>query len=256
MLSGENRRILARLARMHTLLVFDFDGTLAPIVPHPEAAAMNTATRGLLRAVCRYYPCAVLSGRSLSDLKRKLGEIDAAILVGNHGGEWDWPLTRTHKLRAMTRRWRVLLSRRLASVGGVRVEDKGLSLAIHYRHAVDRAAAKRSIRSALAAIDGAHVTPGKCVMNVLASSSFNKGAAMRRLHEMFRCEASIVVGDDFTDESAFACADLPGMIGIRVGAKRNSSAAYYLRSQGEVELLLRELLRLRNARLQEGRGRG
>ena len=71
-LAQRNRPLLRRLARAHTLLVFDFDGTLAPIVPDPKGAAIRPHTAALLRQVAEVYPVAILSGRALADVTPRL----------------------------------------------------------------------------------------------------------------------------------------------------------------------------------------
>ena len=77
---------LADAIARRPLLAFDFDGTLAPIVARPADARMPAATLRRLRLVARHLPLAVISGRALDDLRRRIG-IDSVHLVGNHGAE-------------------------------------------------------------------------------------------------------------------------------------------------------------------------
>src|SRR5687768_14195664 len=70
------------------LLVFDFDGTLAPIVRAPEKAAMRALSRRRLIAVAERQPVAVLSGRARADLLPRLAGVPLRHIVGSHGAEW------------------------------------------------------------------------------------------------------------------------------------------------------------------------
>jgi trehalose 6-phosphate phosphatase len=226
------------------VLAFDFDGTLAPIVAEPRKAALRTRTRRLLRSLAKRRPCLVLSGRSLADLEPRLSGIELLELVGNHGA------TRRRGSRpdaaALERAaaWRAVLERRLAGKRGVVVEDNGVSLAVHYRRAPDRAAARRSIRRVVASLAGARPLDGKCVVNVLPREAPDKGLALARVCRRRAVRAALYVGDDLTDESAFNAAVAPCFVTIRVGRAQRSTAAYCLRDQREVDELLAFLLQL------------
>ncbi|MBI2839565.1 MAG: trehalose-phosphatase [Acidobacteria bacterium] len=245
LLARANRGLLASSARRHTVLVFDFDGTLAPIVPRPDDAHMRSRTRVLLASAARSYPCAIITGRAIADIAPRLRGVGLACTVGNHGGEWEGAAPRTRHIRAKVREWRVRLSEQLAGTEGLFIEDKGLSLAIHYRQAHDQRAARTAIRSAVASLPAAKLVGGKCVANVVPANAPHKGTALRQIQRMFRAESTIYVGDDETDELAFPSGASPGLITVRVGPSRSSRAAYYLRSQREIDSLLAILLALR-----------
>ena len=111
-------------------LVFDVDGTLSPIAPSPELAVVPDETRReLRRLVERYALVACLSGRAGLDARKLVG-VDGVEYVGNHGLE-------LHPVRALA-----LRSRAFATPSGLPVEDKGISLAYHYREAADEKAAR------------------------------------------------------------------------------------------------------------------
>ena len=78
LLSRASRPILTRLARERTLCAFDFDGTLSPIVDHPDRAGMRARTRKLLGGLAALYPCIVISGRARSDVLGKLRGVKLA----------------------------------------------------------------------------------------------------------------------------------------------------------------------------------
>jgi len=242
LLAGRNRRVLAGLVQRHALLAFDFDGTLAPIVAERDRARLTPRTRRRLQALTRRFRCAVVSGRSRADLARRCAGIRLAALIGNHGAEGPWPRGGAATRRAVAR-WRDELRRRLQGRRGIDIEDKGLSLAVHFRRAPSRSAAARAIRRALRPLAGVRIVAGKLVVNVLPAGSPDKGWAIARLCHLLEREAALYVGDDETDEDVFA-SGLPGLISVRVGPRRGSRARYFLRSRSEVDQLLAALARL------------
>jgi trehalose 6-phosphate phosphatase len=241
-LAREQRPMLRRLARRRLLVALDYDGTLAPIVAHPERAALAPRTRRLLRRVAALYPCVVISGRSRRDLLTRVGGLGLAGAIGNHGGE---PSPRAAARRARVGRWRRALERKLRRVPGVRIEDKGLSLSVHYRESTRPGAARAAIRRAAGGLAGARVVGGKSVVNVTPAEAPHKGAALEAARRLLGCEATLYVGDDETDEDAFALRGA-SRIGVRVGRKRGSRARYFLSGQAAVDALLQRLLRLRS----------
>ena len=88
---------------------------------------------------------------------------------------------------------------------------------------------------------------GKQVINLLHAQAPHKGLALERERDRLGCDTAIYIGDDDTDEDVFALEQMGRLLAIRVGAKRDSLAAYFLRGQEEVDLLIRELIRLRRA---------
>jgi trehalose 6-phosphate phosphatase len=88
------------------------------------------------------------------------------------------------------------------------------------------------------------VVPGKLVVSIVPARAPNKGDAVLDLRSRERADIAIYVGDDATDEDVFRI-DQPGrLLGIRIGEAQNSAAAYFLRSQREVDRLLRRLVDL------------
>jgi trehalose 6-phosphate phosphatase len=240
-LGREGRAELARYARRRLLVALDYDGTLAPIVARPERAAMPGRTRTALRLLAARYPCVVISGRSRADLLRRLRGLGLRQVIGNHGGE---PSPQRRRLRARVRRWHALLASRLRGIGGVEIEDKGLSIAVHYRHATAPARARAAIREAAKGLARARLVGGKMVVNVVPSEAPHKGIALEAQRLRLGCEAALYVGDDETDEDVFS---LPAgsRLDVRVGRHVASRARYYLRQQAQLDLLLEALARLR-----------
>jgi len=239
-LSKSCRPIAARLAAGRTLCAFDYDGTLAPIVGHPKSSRMRVRTRLLLAHLAKVYPCAVISGRARTDLLRHLGDVRVASAIGNHGAETSRP---NRANRRLTRSWMLALVPAVASQGGVWIEDKGCSLAVHYRQAHRKREARRTILGAVNDLPGARVMGGKQVVNVLPAAAPGKGAALAALRERLRCAHVLYVGDDENDEDAFA---LEGhVVSIRIGRARDSYARYFLKEQAEIDDLLELMIELR-----------
>jgi trehalose 6-phosphate phosphatase len=240
-LSDAGRAALDAVARERALIGFDYDGTLAPIVPDRALATLRPETHALLRVTALLYPCVVVSGRSRADLAPRLDGIPLVAFVGNHGAEAGFgPVDRSPR-REVTA-WRDALEKRLAGLEGVDIEDKGLSLAVHYRRAEDPVAAERSVKEAVAGLPGARIFGGHAVVNAVPESSPTKGEALVELLERTGCRGALYVGDDRTDEDAYLA---PGvMVSIHVGLG-SSAAGWYLESQADVDGLLRELVAAR-----------
>jgi len=240
-LARRGRPLLRDLAGRHTLLAFDFDGTLAPIVSSRHRAQLSAATIRLLRALSEAWPCAVLSGRSRADVRSRLGGARLIAVVGNHGAEEEPRLDGAVAWRRKVRAWRRRLDADLGGVPGIDVEDKGLSLALHIRGREARRAAER----ALLELEGARIVGGKRVLNVVVRAAPDKGEALDRLVRCGGYEGVLFVGDDDTDEDVFRFPAPVQLLGVAVGRRGQSAAPFYLRRQGDVARLLSLLGRLR-----------
>ncbi len=237
LLAKSNRAVLGSLDSNQTLCAFDFDGTLAPIVNDPAAAALRPSTRALLAQLAHFRPCAVISGRSRVDLLSKLRGIPLVGVLGNHGDE-DGSAARPVELNQV-QEWKARLEGALVGLQGVWVEDKELSLAIHYRSAPAQELARKLAWDAAAALPGARVFGGKAVINVAPRSASHKGDALMAILGLLEYEQAIYVGDDENDEEAFATKDT---VSIRIGRSPSSAARFYLRGQDEIDRLLDLLL--------------
>lgn len=241
-LARESRALLEQLAWSKVLLGFDFDGTLAPIVADPARAMMRPRTRALLSQVAQRYPCVVISGRAQTDVAARVRGSGLAEVVGNHGVE---PWASTTGFLRQVEGWQPELARALSACRGVVIENKGLSVAVHYRRSREKKKARALILKAVAKLDKVRVIGGKQVINVLPEGAPHKGIALERAREAHGCDTALFVGDDATDEDVFTL-DQPGqLVTVRVGASRASAAAYCLRTQSEIDVLLQRLIDLR-----------
>jgi trehalose 6-phosphate phosphatase len=243
--SHANQDLLEMFAWSNVLLAFDYDGTLAPLVSAPARATMRVSTRHWLGRASRLYPCVVISGRARGDTLGRLRGVEVCRVVGNHGAE---PSPGEAGMRRRVRQWLPLLNSRLSRHQGVVVEDKGLSVAVHYRQARQRNVARRAILTAARSLEDVRIMGGKLVVNLLVPDAPHKGLALERERSHFACDTVIYVGDDETDEDVFRL-DRPGrLLSIRVGRKRASAAPYYIRDQAQIDRLLEALVALRGDR--------
>jgi trehalose 6-phosphate phosphatase len=252
LLAKQNRAILERHLAANVALVFDFDGTLAPIVRDPDTAAMRPQTRALLRKLALRFPCAVISGRAREDVARRLAGTGVEWVIGNHGAEWGWARLDSISVEALVAEWRDQLVERLRAFDGVVVEDKRYSLAIHFRRSRAKRRALAAIAEAAARLPDARVRRGKEVVNVVPRGAPHKGIALQQVRSLLSCDTALYVGDDTTDEDVFAL-DEPGqLVTARIGASRESQAAYYLETQREIDTLLRLALTARHKPAAQG----
>lgn len=243
LLSRESAAVLAPLAWSRVLLGFDFDGTLAPIVSDREQAQLRPRTAALFSRLCGLYPCAVISGRSQPDVVARLHGAGVRSVVGNHGLEPGTGLGDFEQEIAQARR---ALQQSLVGWQGVDLEDKRYSLAIHYRKSRQKRQVRKAIHQAVLALPvPMRLVPGKLVLNLLSAGAPNKGDALLRLRTSQRADTALYVGDDVTDEDVFKL-DQPGrLLTVRVGESHTSAAAYFLRTQGDIDRLLERLIELR-----------
>ncbi|MBI4304426.1 MAG: trehalose-phosphatase, partial [Chloroflexi bacterium] len=171
------------------MLFCDFDGTLAPIVERPEMAMMSGKLKSLIQSLAQQprFTISIVSGRSLSDLRKRVG-IKELIYAGNHGMEIEGPGIRfversAMKARPTLRLMHRLLTQALGEVKGTMVEDKGLTLSIHYRQADEEDEERvKSIFNNV--VDNARslgeirVTAGKKVLEVRPAVNWDKGRAL------------------------------------------------------------------------------
>ena len=241
-LADEQHRTLLDFARKRVLLAFDFDGTLAPIVRKPEVAAMRRRTSMLLAQLAKLYPCVVISGRSRADVLEKVAAIPLRSVVGNHGME---PSPNQRAWRRQTAKWHAQLAAALPPLPGLVIENKGVSLAVHFRRVHGRTAVRRLVLAVVADLYGTRIVEGKMVVNILPSGAPDKGTALVNLRKRLHCDSAIFIGDDDTDEDVFALAKPGHLLGIRVGRSRRTRATYFVTSQAAVDQLLVKLVEAR-----------
>ncbi|MEW5879002.1 MAG: trehalose-phosphatase [Pseudomonadota bacterium] len=250
LLGAEGQESLRGLAGARALFAFDFDGTLAPIVARPPDARAAIGVRQRLALLAQRAPVAVVSGRSLADLRERI-PVEVRHCIGNHGNEGLPEAPDPATLHAVCRRWIAQLDAALADApsSGIVVEDKRLTLSVHYRLARDREQASRELAQIVQRLDPApRVIGGKLVLNLLPPGARTKFEALDALARREGAQRVLFVGDDETDELVFAQAPAH-WITVRVELDRASRAHYFIHRQSEIVMLLDQLLQLPRARL-------
>ncbi len=242
---------LARQLETKRPAVFlDYDGTLTPIMARPELALLDEAVRHTLAALAKRCPVAVVSGRDRSDVQR-LVDIDGLIYAGSHGFDISGPGLQTEHGAAYLPNLddaETELRRSLNHIRGALLERKRYSLAVHVRGLPPNAAlaAEAAVDAALSHHAHLRKGTGKMVFELLPRLDWHKGHAVLHILEALRLSAAdvlpIYVGDDRTDEDAFAALAGRGA-GILVAESPRPTAAYYtLRDPDEVHRFLKRLV--------------
>ncbi len=239
------RPLVASFARKKLLVALDFDGVLAAIAPTPADAYVDATTRRLASRVCARYPTVVISGRARADLVPRVEGVPFARLIGNFGYQ-SASRSSDPVARALVHQWATVLAARLGSGHGVVIEDKGYSLAVHYRHARHRDATHAHIIEIAGTLERARWMQGTLAISILPADGRNKGTALQDVRRALRCESAIYVGDDDTDEDAFASDGPERLIAVRVGRAAHSHAPYRLHHQSDIDDFLRMLISFRS----------
>jgi trehalose 6-phosphate phosphatase len=218
----------------------DVDGTLLDFAQHPDEVVVSADLIELLRAVagCANGALALVSGRSVRTLDRLFAPLKLPV-AGQHGAERRDARGELHRMDATLANLdhaRTELHRVAASMPGVLLEDKGMTLAAHYRQAPDRA---DSVRAAMRALlvtlgDEFALIEGKQVLE-LRPTGKDKGLAVRDFmgEAPFRGRVPVFVGDDVTDEDGFAVVVALGGHAVKVGTG-DSLAPWRLSETAEV----------------------
>ena len=215
-----------------TALFLDLDGTLAPIAARPQDVRPDPRRTSLLGRLAERLDgrLAVVSGRTLADVDRILeGCVTSVAAV--HGLVLRHPDGRVEATPADPSLAAAMVGFRAfaARASGLIVEEKGLSVALHFRQAADHAAAARVCAERLAAATGLSLQSGAMVEE-LRTPGPDKGASVRAFMSAppFAGARPVFVGDDATDEDGFAAAQALDGVGVGVGPTRPTLAHFRL----------------------------
>jgi trehalose-phosphatase len=213
--------LIAAAGTARLLVCSDYDGVLSPIVSDPAAARPVPASVRALRTLAGLpaTEAAAISGRGLRDLAALSGLGPPVHLVGSHGVEFDdgFAAGLPPHVRELHERVRATLAELTGPVPGAGMEVKPVSITVHVRNA-DPAAARRllaAVHSGPATWPGVHVQEGKMVVELTVLPT-DKGTALAALRSRFDSTTTVYLGDDLTDEKAFAVLSGPD-VGIKVG---------------------------------------
>jgi trehalose-phosphatase len=237
------------------LLFLDFDGTLAPLVDTPEEAQLSPKMRQVLHTLASrpQVTVGIISGRHRTDLQARV-DIPGLVYAGNQGLEISGPgfvfvEPTAVEHRQDLERLAADLAARLQPIAGVLVEDKGLTLSVHFRQVaeVQYEDLRRIVHAGLASASHPFVlTPGEKVYEIRPRVYWNKGNAVSWIRDQLgkHDAPAIYVGNDATDEDAFAA--LPEGITIKVGLKEETAARYHVEGPDDVQKFLEWLARILN----------
>ncbi|WP_245656651.1 trehalose-phosphatase [Novosphingobium naphthalenivorans] len=215
-----------------TALFLDFDGTLVDIAEHPDAVVVARSLPGLIEVLSQRLDgrLALVTGRSLGALEALLGPLGVA-MAGSHGGEFRPAAGGEVQPLADPLPGNVVdeLSDFAAAHGGLLVEPKPFSVAVHYRHHPHAMESLLAHAERLAEVHGLKIKHGKQVVELVMPGS-DKGSAVARFMERaeFAGTEPLFVGDDVTDEDAFRAVGRFGGQGILVGPMRVTAATWRL----------------------------
>ncbi len=209
----------------HWAYFMDIDGTLIDIAESPDAICIDHALLGLI--ACLHRACdgavALISGRSLADIERRLGGVRIPV-AGQHGLERRDADGRLYSHPAKPEAKRHIhekLENILTAHPGLLLEDKGLTLALHYRRAPELASYVHRTMSRLIAETNAGLClqRGKCVVEV-KPVGFDKGTVIGEFmaEPPFAGRRPVFIGDDVTDEFGFAAVNRLDGVSVKVGA--------------------------------------
>jgi len=197
--------LLQAVDRPRLGLITDVDGTLSPIVDVPDEARVTPRNLELLVELrAQLTLTAVVSGRSAEDVYQRVG-LPGLVYVGNHGME-QWqdgeviispaPAAYRDNLSAAEHEIRQVL------IDGMRFEDKGATLSVHYRQTADPERVARALTPSMRSIadrHDLHLTQGRMVFEFRPPVEIDKGTAFEGLVKSYRLEAAFYLGDDTTD---------------------------------------------------------
>lgn len=238
------------------LLCLDYDGTLVPLSDHPSQARLPAQTRNVLKYLAGHTEIvvALISGRALSDL-RQLVAVKGLSYMGNHGLEAEGyrahyrnPVAEAN--RPQLKRIASTLTATLQPVEGAWVEDKGLTLSVHWR-AVPRSAQRRFHRLVERTLapyltrGTLRVTQDQRVVEIRPPVDWDKGRAIAWLFERVSdrkrpAQARLIyLGDDRGDKGVFEAVNRLGGMSVFIGrTARRTAAAYWLKDPEAVHAWL------------------
>lgn len=227
-----------RIGEPPTALFLDFDGTLVEIAEHPDAVTIPKSLPLLLSTVAERLDgrLAIVTGRSIAGLEALLGPIRVAV-AGSHGGEFR-PASHAVAL-ALAEPLPDLVIEHLSAFardnGGLLVEPKPYSIAVHYRHHPQTRDALLACAGKISGEMNLTLKHGKQVVE-LAMPGSDKGAAVTRFMQMppFAGSNALFLGDDVTDEDAFIAIKQCGGSGVLIGPLRPTAAHWRLDSVASV----------------------
>ena len=249
--SHAGQTALRKFAQPGMLCLFDFDGTLAPLVADPVKAMLPHTVQQRLIQLQAITQVGIVTGRSLADICTRL-EFVPDYLVGNHGVEGlpGWQ-QRANEFCAICQCWYDKLAPEIAAIDkGIQLEDKHYSLTLHFRHAQDHDAVMKILPPLFAELSPSpRVISGKCVFNLLPRHAGDKGYAVSQLIKQAGAQRTLYVGDDVTDEDVFSMRR-EDVFSVHVGCEAEpvtTAALYCIPTVASIDFFLDKLIEILSA---------
>ena len=248
--------------RGRELAIFlDYDGTLTPIVPRPADAVLAPPVRETVAALARHCTVGIISGRDLADVRALVG-VEGIVYAGSHGFDIATPKgavasgNERDSFLPLLATAEAELHAALDALAGAQIERKKYSIAVHYRNVADAdlAALEAVVAGVLRRHPKLRDLPGKKVHDLQPRIDWDKGKALLHMLRTLGLDRPdvlpVYIGDDITDEDAFAVLRGRGLGIVVRDESRPTVADAALDSPVEVHRFLAALL----ARLEGGRG--
>ncbi|KAL8226356.1 hypothetical protein R6Q57_016188 [Mikania cordata] len=260
---GMFEEIMNAAKTKQVVIFLDYDGTLSPIVQNPDQAYMDPEMREAVKNVAKYFPTAIVSGRSRAKVYNfvKLPELYYA---GSHGMDIKGPSSCKHQqgsknvvcqpakefLPMMSEVYKILMEK-TNNIAGANVENNKFCLSVHYRCVEEQSWSELAdrVKSVLKDYPKLKLTQGLMVLEIRPTIKWDKGSAIEFLMESLGYATSddvlpIYIGDDRTDEDAFRVLRKRGQgFGILVSKlPKETDAIYTLQEPLEVMHFLQRLV--------------
>ncbi|KAJ0042206.1 hypothetical protein Pint_17658 [Pistacia integerrima] len=271
---------MMKAAKGKKIAVFlDYDGTLSPIVDDPDKAFMSDEMRAAVREVAKYFPTAIVSGRSREKVKQFV-QLSNVYYAGSHGMDIEAPprpfkssdgkyhtispgikgnevaFQPAKKFLPAIQEMIAELEEETKKIQGASVEDNRFCVSVHFRQVRDEdySILQEKVKSVLKNYPEFHLSEGKKVMEIRPSIEWDKGHALEYLLETLGLSNSsdvlpLYIGDDRTDEDAFKVIKSRGQ-GFPIivsSTPKDTKASYSLKDPSEVLTFLLRLARWRKS---------
>jgi alpha,alpha-trehalase len=245
-----------QLIQKDVFVFLDYDGTLTPIVATPDLAVLSGEMRAAVRKLSDRYNVSIVSGRATEDVRSKV-QIDGIFYAGSHGFEIVNPEGKkkiNEEARAIRRvidEAHQKLSEGLKNIPGALVENVTYTISAHYRLVSDEdfPKVKEAIDDILSKYPDLRVTNGKKVFELRPKIDWNKGKAVEWILNVLGYHPGkhsvIYIGDDVTDEDAFAAIEGKGCGILVADTPRESNALYRVNDTQDVKKVLEFLIQMK-----------
>ncbi len=248
--------IADRIGGRTPVVFLDYDGTLTPIVEHPEDAVLSPSMRQVVQRLAEKCAVAIISGRDLDDVRLRVG-LENIFYAGSHGFDIAGPAGFHVRHQAgeayvpALDALEVALGDALCDLPGVQIERKRYAVAVHYRRVAEDQVPRveAAVDWCLAKHRELRKTHGKKVFDIQPAIDWHKGRAVEWLLEAIGLDRAasfaLYLGDDLTDEDAFAAVGRSltgtGILVVDPAQPRETAAEFGLPCVNEVAMFLDRL---------------